>query len=112
MGNDNLVHLGIVFPKETIKRLDERKGKYYSRNKYLLKIVEEYLNENERAESKINSLQGAEVSTQERQAEKITPNPQTSTAASLMHVANDEGGNSDADVEKYTPRFIHSVIAF
>ena len=44
--NPNVVHVGVVFPKETVKKIDERKGRYYSRTKYLLKIVEEHLNEN------------------------------------------------------------------
>ena len=42
-GNLTVQRSGIVFPKETIRKLDERKG-YYSRNRYMLKIIEEYLN--------------------------------------------------------------------
>jgi metal-responsive CopG/Arc/MetJ family transcriptional regulator len=57
MSNEQqLVHTGIVFPSEIIKKLDERKGRYISRNKYMLKIIEEYLNENEIK----GKLQGAE----------------------------------------------------
>jgi hypothetical protein len=48
MSNETLVHTGIAFPRETLKRLDERRGRYISRNKYMLKIIEEHLmNENE-----------------------------------------------------------------
>jgi len=36
------VNLGIRFPTATLNKLDKYKG-YYSRNRYLLKIVDEYL---------------------------------------------------------------------
>jgi hypothetical protein len=38
-------NLGLVWPGEFVKRIDERKGKYYSRNKFILKCVEEHLDE-------------------------------------------------------------------
>ena len=38
----NTVCMGIRFPKETIDKIDELKG-YHSRNRYILKMVEEYL---------------------------------------------------------------------
>jgi hypothetical protein len=31
-------------PKETLERVDKAKGKYYTRSKYLQKIIEEHLN--------------------------------------------------------------------
>jgi hypothetical protein len=34
-----------VFPDEVLRKLDDRKGKYLSGNKYLLQIVEDHLNE-------------------------------------------------------------------
>ena len=42
---DGWSHSGIVFPDEVLRKLDDRKGKYLSRNKYLLQIVEDHLNE-------------------------------------------------------------------
>jgi hypothetical protein len=36
------VHTGIVFPRETLKKLDKYRG-YYSRNRYMLKIVDDFL---------------------------------------------------------------------
>jgi hypothetical protein len=55
MSNENMVHVGIYFPKDTLKRIDERRGRYYSRNKYFLKIAEEHLNDIE-----LKNLQGPE----------------------------------------------------
>jgi metal-responsive CopG/Arc/MetJ family transcriptional regulator len=45
------VEFGVGFPMETVRLLDERKG-YYSRNKFILKIVEEYLHDKEVAKGK------------------------------------------------------------
>lgn len=36
------VNLGVRFPKETLKKIDRHKG-YHSRNRYLCKIVDEYI---------------------------------------------------------------------
>ena len=36
------VTLGVRIPKETLNKLDKLKG-YHSRNRFLVKIVEEYL---------------------------------------------------------------------
>jgi hypothetical protein len=38
-----MAHVGIYFPRDTLKRVDKLRGKYYTRNKFLQKIVEEYL---------------------------------------------------------------------
>lgn len=43
MSNENKTHVGLYFPRETLKRIDERRGRYYSRNMYFLKIAEEHL---------------------------------------------------------------------
>jgi metal-responsive CopG/Arc/MetJ family transcriptional regulator len=43
MSNENMSHIGIYFPKDILKRIDERRGRYYSRNRYFLKIAEEHL---------------------------------------------------------------------
>jgi metal-responsive CopG/Arc/MetJ family transcriptional regulator len=45
-----------VFPDEVLRKLDDRKGKYLSRNKYLLQIVEEQLNEIENENNKKNGV--------------------------------------------------------
>jgi hypothetical protein len=45
--NPNVVHLGVVWPKEIVDKIHARKGKYISRNQYLLKIIEEHLDDNE-----------------------------------------------------------------
>ena len=39
----NKMHMALWFPKETIDRIDKHKGSYYSRNKYVLKVIEEHL---------------------------------------------------------------------
>lgn len=54
------VYSGIRFPKETLKKLDRHKG-YYSRNRFLLKITEEYLTELEKTHSnkKTTGAEGA-----------------------------------------------------
>jgi metal-responsive CopG/Arc/MetJ family transcriptional regulator len=36
------VNLGVRFPRETLNKLDQYKG-YHSRNRFLVKIVDEYL---------------------------------------------------------------------
>ena len=41
------VHTGILFPRETLNKLDKHRG-YYSRNRYLLKIVDEFLAKQEK----------------------------------------------------------------
>jgi hypothetical protein len=43
------VNLGVRFPRETLDKLDKYKG-YHSRNKYLLKIVDEHISRLERVE--------------------------------------------------------------
>jgi hypothetical protein len=43
------VGLGIRFPRATLDKLDKYKG-YHSRNSFLLKIVDEYLNKLEKGE--------------------------------------------------------------
>ena len=45
MSEQSLAHFGLTFPLEFVKRLDKAKGPYYSRNKFILKILEEHLNE-------------------------------------------------------------------
>jgi len=55
-----MVNLGLLFPKETVRKLDQSKG-YYSRNKYVLKIVEEYLNETEQGQQ-LQQQQGQQES--------------------------------------------------
>jgi hypothetical protein len=45
--NPYVIHLGVVWPKEIVDRINTRKGKYISRNQYLLKIIEEHLDDNE-----------------------------------------------------------------
>jgi metal-responsive CopG/Arc/MetJ family transcriptional regulator len=72
--NENMVHVGIYFPKETLKKVDERKGKYYSRNKYFLKIVEKHLNdENTTADDDQKGVRGSQVSSQKSHPEGTTP---------------------------------------
>jgi metal-responsive CopG/Arc/MetJ family transcriptional regulator len=44
-GQKELTRFGVYFPRDTVQRLDELKG-YHSRNKFMQKIVEEYLNAN------------------------------------------------------------------
>ena len=78
MSDQNLVHLGLLFPKETVNKIDERKGQYYSRNKYLLKIVEEHLNENE---NKSEDQKGVRGSTATNPATPSTPPVSPSTEA-------------------------------
>jgi hypothetical protein len=48
--NDEIANIGLHVPVEVIKRIDERKGKYYSRNRYVLKILEEFLDGNKSAQ--------------------------------------------------------------
>jgi hypothetical protein len=54
MSNNNLIATAIRFPKTTIERLDKVKG-YYSRNKLLLKITDDYLNAVESQNNKIEN---------------------------------------------------------
>jgi hypothetical protein len=51
MSAQELARFGVTFPREFVKRLDTAKGPYYSRNKFILKILEEHLNENEQEKS-------------------------------------------------------------
>ena len=55
-------HCGIAFPHETMKKLDERRGRYMTRNMYLLRIVEDYLDKERTNES--NGVRGSESSNQ------------------------------------------------
>jgi hypothetical protein len=66
-----VVPFGLIFPRATLERVDKRKGRYMSRNKYILKIVEEHLNEEEQ-----KRLVGASVSSHMHQPEpEPTPEP-------------------------------------
>lgn len=62
MSNENLAHFGLTFPKELVRRIDVAKGKYLSRNKYILKILEEHLNENERDAARLRGWSPVEPS--------------------------------------------------
>jgi metal-responsive CopG/Arc/MetJ family transcriptional regulator len=73
----DFAHFGLYVPREFLKRLDAEKGPYYSRNKYVLKILEQYLNENEQAKN----LQGSRIGTPASQAEATTTPTQDATAA-------------------------------
>ena len=78
-----MVHVGIYFPKDTIKRVDERRGRYYSRNKYFLKVIEEYLN----GHNELKNPLGSKVSTPPpTQAEASTNNTTTVHAAGTSEV--------------------------
>lgn len=81
MSNENLAHFGLTFPKELVRRIDVAKGKYLSRNKYILKIIEEHLNENE----KVEMLQGYVVGRQ-------------SSRAAVPTTQNSRRGGSSTDV--------------
>jgi hypothetical protein len=43
MSNPEYAHVGIYFPKDTLKAIDERRGRYNSRNRFLLRIVDDFL---------------------------------------------------------------------
>jgi metal-responsive CopG/Arc/MetJ family transcriptional regulator len=47
MMDKKLVQFGVTFPRDLLARIDNAKGKYLSRNKYILKILEESLDEKE-----------------------------------------------------------------
>jgi metal-responsive CopG/Arc/MetJ family transcriptional regulator len=49
--SEQLVRTGIAFPSGTLKKIDEQRGRYYSRNRYMLKIIEEYLSETEQKQA-------------------------------------------------------------
>jgi hypothetical protein len=54
--------LGLVWPGETVKRIDTRRGKYYSRNRFILKCVEEHLDEIEaRVKNQQKAMEEEEV---------------------------------------------------
>jgi metal-responsive CopG/Arc/MetJ family transcriptional regulator len=75
-GREEFTHFGLYAPKEFLRRLDTAKGPYYSRNKYIIKIVEEHLNETE-----LKNLQGSRIGTPASQAEATTTPTQDATAA-------------------------------
>ena len=63
------IYTGILFPRETLNRLDKHKG-YYSRNKFLLKIAEEYL-------AKLENVNENGVRGREYQSRPTTTNSST-----------------------------------
>ena len=73
LNDPDWAHFGLMFPRKFLQRLDEAKGPYYSRTKFIMKILEEHLNENERK----GKLQGVEnvVGTTTHQAAAPTPPP-------------------------------------
>jgi hypothetical protein len=75
-----------MFPRKFLQRLDEAKGPYYSRNKYILKILEEHLNENELK----NNLRGSEGTTPPTQAavEVVATTPTQTTTVTSNPKAN------------------------
>jgi hypothetical protein len=52
-----MTHFGVCWPEETVQKIDRVKGRYLSRTKYILKVLEEHLNDIEN--NKENGLQGA-----------------------------------------------------
>jgi hypothetical protein len=88
-----LVHTGIVFPSETLKKLDERKGRYISRNKYLLMLVEEHL-----GLDSTKNLQSSRLETPASSAEKPTTPTITGTPAADKFERN---GNHSRGSRRY-----------
>jgi hypothetical protein len=84
MSNANLVHTGIYFPRETLKKLDERRGRYISRNKYMMKIIEEHLMDDNELKN-VDEPKGS-TPTAHPTPTPTTPTP-TSYASSLMKTA-------------------------
>lgn len=76
----NFERFGFYAPRETIKEMDRRKGKYLSRNKYLLKIIEEHWNEEDQLRE---NVVGPKVTSPIAQPPPLSP---TSTHAGTLEV--------------------------
>jgi hypothetical protein len=90
MSNENMIRTGLYLPKDALKRIDERKGRYYSRNKYVLKVLEERWDEEDH---QLKNLQGPTVSHQAQAVPPTTTNPHAGTLEvdSLETHGNHEG---------------------
>jgi metal-responsive CopG/Arc/MetJ family transcriptional regulator len=44
---ENIARFGVIFPKETLEKVEKHKGRYMSRNRYIVRAVEHYLTEQE-----------------------------------------------------------------
>jgi hypothetical protein len=73
-GKRNVTLLPIYITTEKVRRLDEVKERYLSRNMQIVKLIDEYL---DKAEKKTN-LRGAKLPTQRQEADEL-PLPQSPT---------------------------------
>src|SRR3712207_1968368 len=97
MSNEVMIRARVYLPKETLRQIDERRGRYYSRNKYLLKVLEEHWNEEDN-ESKDN-VQGPKGTAPTAQAPPRIPT--TTTPISQQPDAEDPT-NTQADLMSTT----------
>jgi hypothetical protein len=70
MSTQEIARFSVLFPKGTLEKLEKHKGRYISRNKYILRAVEQYLNNEEN-----KTLVGAKVTSPEHQPEPEEPRP-------------------------------------
>ena len=56
-------HFGVLFPDDTIERIEQSKGRYMSRNQYMLQIIETLLDASQKNENtnKTKELSGSEL---------------------------------------------------
>jgi hypothetical protein len=81
----DLLHSGITFPRQTLKKLDQLRGPYLSRNKFMLKIIEEYLKEQE--EQKGKGVEGSHATKLEsHQPTPTSPTPNHTQGTTLKEV--------------------------
>jgi hypothetical protein len=78
-GRESYTHFGLYASRDFLKRLDTAKGPYYSRNRYIVKILEEHLNENE--SKNLNESRIEAPATQSAQATTTTLDTTTDTTA-------------------------------
>jgi metal-responsive CopG/Arc/MetJ family transcriptional regulator len=70
MSTQEIARFSVLFPKGTLEKLEKHKGRYISRNKYILRAVEQYLNNEEN-----KTLVGASVTSHKHLPEPEEPSP-------------------------------------
>jgi hypothetical protein len=56
MSNEAMIRYAFYIPKNSIKEIDQRRGRYMSRNKYLMKILEEHWTEEDQLTKYVEGL--------------------------------------------------------
>jgi hypothetical protein len=77
MSQQQIARFSVLFPKNTLEKVVKHKGPYISRNKYILRAVEQYLHNEQQKQRLVGA---SSVSSPEHQPEPVHEEPSSGVA--------------------------------